>query len=118
MSSKATPRRTSSTRTRSTTLCLRLNVRGGYIARVAASHAAPPDEKNDKLRILIKSKVTEYLDRAEKLKVHLAKVDDKRAKSAIGANGKESGSGKKCASVMWRAQLTHPLAPQRRWRGR
>ena len=55
------------------------------------------DEKNDKLKLLIKSKVTEYLDRAEKLKVHLQKADDKKPKSAIGANGKEAG--KKCVAL-------------------
>jgi vacuolar protein-sorting-associated protein 4 len=35
--------------------------------------------------------VDEYLDRAEKLKEHLAKSNEKRARSAVGANGKETG---------------------------
>ncbi|EJD55263.1 katanin p60 ATPase domain-containing protein [Auricularia subglabra TFB-10046 SS5] len=52
-------------------------------------------EKNDKLKQLIKGKVTEYLDRAEKLKVHIRKLEDqKSSKSAIGADGKPA-AGKK-----------------------
>lgn len=57
------------------------------------------DEKNDKLKAMIRNKVTEYLDRAEKLKIHISKSEEKRSRSAIGANGKETGgvggSGKK-----------------------
>ncbi|GJJ13938.1 hypothetical protein Clacol_008195 [Clathrus columnatus] len=56
-------------------------------------------ERNDKLKVMIRNKVTEYLDRAEKLKTHLMKSEEKRSRNAIGANGKESGgvggSGKK-----------------------
>lgn len=33
----------------------------------------------------------EYLERAEKLKEHIAKSDEKRARTAVGANGKETG---------------------------
>lgn len=51
------------------------------------------DEKNDKLKAMIRNKVTEYLDRAEKLKIHITKGEEKRSRSAIGANGKESGVG-------------------------
>ncbi|CAG8687038.1 16351_t:CDS:2, partial [Acaulospora colombiana] len=51
-----------------------------------------PDEKNDKLRVLIRKKVDEYLDRAEKLKTHIAKANDKQA-GAVGSNGKVSASG-------------------------
>jgi len=44
--------------------------------------------------VLIRKKVDEYLDRAEKLKTHIAKADSKTP-SAIGANGKAvTGSGK------------------------
>jgi len=44
--------------------------------------------------VLIRKKVDEYLDRAEKLKAHIAKADSKTP-SAIGANGKAvSGGGK------------------------
>lgn len=49
-------------------------------------------EKNDKLKALIRGKFTEYLDRAEKLKEHLAKSEDKRTKTKVGANGSSGGS--------------------------
>ncbi|SGY68082.1 BQ5605_C004g02846 [Microbotryum silenes-dioicae] len=53
-------------------------------------------EKNSKLRDLIRSKVEEYLDRAEKLKDHIQSTEDKRQKTAVGNNGKaqtSSGGG-------------------------
>ena len=46
---------------------------------------------------MIRSKVAEYMERAEKLKQHLAQNDDANNKkpSAMGANGKSAGgSGK------------------------
>ncbi|PVF97773.1 putative VPS4-vacuolar sorting protein [Serendipita vermifera] len=49
-------------------------------------------EKNEKLRVLIRKKVDEYLERAEKLKTHIAKANDKQA-GAVGSNGKVSASG-------------------------
>lgn len=52
------------------------------------------DEKNPKLRDLIRSKVEEYLERAEKLKDHIQSTEDK-AKAAA-QNGKpvaSSGGG-------------------------
>ena len=53
-----------------------------------------PDEKNDKLKELIRKKFTEYLDRAEKLKEHIAKSDEKRTRSKVGAtSGGGSSSG-------------------------
>lgn len=56
-------------------------------------------EKNPRLKDLIRSKMDEYLDRAEKLKEHMASLDDKRAKAAVSADGKgaagDGGSGKK-----------------------
>lgn len=45
------------------------------------------DEKNDKLKELIRKKFTEYLDRAEKLKEHLAKADEKRTRAKVGVSG-------------------------------
>ena len=51
------------------------------------------DEKNPKLRDLIRSKVEEYLDRAEKLKNHIAASDEKRQKQAVATNGKPAGGG-------------------------
>lgn len=53
---------------------------------------SPTDEKNDKLKALIRGKFTEYLDRAEKLKEHLSKSEDKRTKAKVGANGSSGGS--------------------------
>jgi vacuolar protein-sorting-associated protein 4 len=57
-----------------------------------------PDEKNDKLRVLIRKKVDEYLDRAEKLKAHIAKAETKKP-GIIGSNGKVSSSGGKYVSL-------------------
>jgi len=60
-------------------------------------HMAYKYEKNPKLKDLIRSKMEEYLDRAEKLKTHVQTPDDKRGRQAVGANGKgtngEGGSG-------------------------
>jgi vacuolar protein-sorting-associated protein 4 len=42
---------------------------------------------------LIRSKVEEYLDRAEKLKDHIQSSEDKRQKQAIGTNGTATGGG-------------------------
>ncbi|KAK5140125.1 Vacuolar protein sorting-associated protein 4, partial [Oleoguttula sp. CCFEE 6159] len=54
-------------------------------------------EKNAKSKEMIRAKVAEYMERAEKLKNHLADNDkDNRKKpSAVGANGKVSGGGGK-----------------------
>ncbi|CAI7579650.1 unnamed protein product [Penicillium glandicola] len=50
-------------------------------------------EKNPKSKEMIRSKAGEYMDRAEKLKNHLA--EDRKKPSAVGANGKVAqGSGK------------------------
>jgi hypothetical protein len=62
------------------------------------------DEKNEKSKQLIKAKVVEYIGRAEMLKEHLANASEKRARSAVGANGMANGgpggSGTKCASLL------------------
>lgn len=54
--------------------------------------ADPSDEKNDKLKELIRKKFTEYLDRAEKLKEHIAKSEEKRSRTKVGAAGSTSAS--------------------------
>lgn len=64
----------------------KLNLRLTLILRLA-------DEKNPKLRDLIRTKVEEYLDRAEKLKDHIQSTEDKRQKQAVGTNGKATGGG-------------------------
>lgn len=52
-------------------------------------------EKNPRSKEMIRAKTGEYMDRAEKLKNHLANQDTKRP-SAVGANGKVAGgSGKR-----------------------
>ena len=48
------------------------------------------DEKNDKSKQLIRSKINEYLTRAETLKQHLV-AGEKSKKSAVGANGMVNG---------------------------
>ncbi|KAI3621718.1 katanin p60 atpase domain-containing protein [Moniliophthora roreri] len=50
-------------------------------------------EKNDKSKLLIRTKINEYLARAEMLKEHLSAQADKRGKQAVGANGSSSGIG-------------------------
>lgn len=52
-------------------------------------------EKNPKSKDMIRGKVAEYMERAEKLKNHLAEQDGKRKPAAMGANGSTAnGSGK------------------------
>ena len=54
-------------------------------------------EKNQKSKDMIRTKAAEYMERAEKLKNHLADSDKgtKRKPAAVGSNGKVSGgSGK------------------------
>lgn len=61
-----------------------------HMSTRTASHRSPtltPDEKNDKLKALIRNKFTEYLDRAEKLKEHIAKGEEKRSRAKVGASG-------------------------------
>lgn len=61
-------------------------------------------EKNPKSKEMIRSKAGEYMDRAEKLKNHLANSDSnaKKKPSAVGANGKvANGSGKGYLSLFF-----------------
>lgn len=56
------------------------------------------DEKNEKSKVLIKTKINEYLTRAETLKDHLTNSSERRGRSAIGINGgggAAGGGGKK-----------------------
>lgn len=52
-------------------------------------------EKNQKSKDMIRQKAAEYMERAEKLKAHLAEQDDKKKPAAMGANGKASNGGGK-----------------------
>lgn len=49
------------------------------------------DERNEKSKALIKSKINEYLGRAETLKEHL--MTEKKGKSAVGVSGGGGASG-------------------------
>lgn len=52
-------------------------------------------EKNPRSKEMIRAKTGEYMERAEKLKNHLASQADRKKPSAVGANGKVAqGSGK------------------------
>ena len=54
-------------------------------------------EKNAKSKEMIRGKAGEYMERAEKLKNHLAEGDKSNRKkpAAVGSNGKVSGGGGK-----------------------
>ena len=61
-------------------------------------------EKNQKSKEMIRGKVAEYMERAEKLKQHLNQNDasNRKKPSAMGANGKSaggSGKGGKCVKT-------------------
>jgi vacuolar protein-sorting-associated protein 4 len=49
------------------------------------------DERNEKSKLLIKSKISEYLGRAETLKEHL--TTEKKGKSAVGVSGAGGATG-------------------------
>lgn len=95
MLDKITPKHLSNIRIRWTTSCLLSNVSIITISSheyVFESKFYITDEKNEKMKALVRSKIDEYLARAENLKEHVKKVDDKKVKSALGANG-STGSG-------------------------
>ncbi|KAI0248071.1 P-loop containing nucleoside triphosphate hydrolase protein [Lactifluus subvellereus] len=48
-------------------------------------------EKNERSKGLIRTKIGEYLGRAEQLKEHISQTGEKRARRAIGANGMANG---------------------------
>ena len=62
---------------------------------------------------MIRNKIDEYLDRAEKLKEHLDKKNEKKSRRAVGANGSAGsvgGSAKKYAlSFSKRPSMTDVL---------
>ncbi|GIK01391.1 vacuolar protein sorting-associated protein 4 [Aspergillus viridinutans] len=67
----------------------------GYYSSLELFMLALKWEKNPRSKEMIRAKTAEYMDRAEKLKNHLAQSEDKKKPSAIGANGKVAqGSGK------------------------
>ncbi|CAH7669478.1 vacuolar protein sorting-associated protein 4 [Phakopsora pachyrhizi] len=89
-------------------------------------HMAFKYEKNPKLKDLIKTKMEEYLERAEKLKTHIQALDDKRGRQAVGANGKSTngessgpgGEGDDADTKKLRGALTGAIlaeTPNVRW---
>ncbi|KAF9007941.1 AAA-domain-containing protein [Cyathus striatus] len=50
-------------------------------------------EKNEKSKVLIRSKINEYLTRAETLKDHIQSQTEKRGRNAIGVNGTGGAAG-------------------------
>lgn len=67
----------------------------GYYSALELFMLALKWEKNAKSKEMIRQKAGEYMERAEKLKNHLAEQDGKRKPAAMGANGKASnGAGK------------------------
>jgi vacuolar protein-sorting-associated protein 4 len=63
-------------------------------------HSNIVDEKNEKSKQMIKKKVGEYLERAEKLKDHLSKPTTKDGKpTSAAANGVGAGGKGKCFSL-------------------
>ena len=50
------------------------------------------DEKNDRSKVLIRTKINEYLTRAEELKNHIQDTEEKRSRKAVSANGTANGS--------------------------
>ena len=53
------------------------------------------------MKQLVKGKMIEYMERAEKLKEHIHSIDEKREQQAVGANGKAnmSSGAKGCVDV-------------------
>lgn len=53
------------------------------------------------MKQLVKGKMIEYMERAEKLKEHIHSIDEKREQQAVGANGKAnmSSGAKGCVGV-------------------
>lgn len=67
-----------------------------YYAALELFMLALKYEKNVKSKEMIKAKANEYMDRAEKLKQHLADNDGKKKKPGmVGANGSTTGGGGK-----------------------
>ncbi|KAH7922405.1 AAA-domain-containing protein [Leucogyrophana mollusca] len=52
-------------------------------------------ERNEKSKLLIRTKVDEYLGRAETLKKHLQSTEEKKSRKAVGADGSVNGVGGK-----------------------
>ncbi|KAK5005190.1 hypothetical protein LTR28_008024 [Elasticomyces elasticus] len=59
-------------------------------------------EKNAKSKDMIRAKAAEYMERAEKLKNHLAEQDsgNRKKPSAVGANGKVANGGGKAKNPL------------------
>lgn len=69
----------------------------GYYSSLELFMLALKWEKNPKSKEMIRTKVAEYMERAEKLKSHLEGTDKNNRKkpAAVGSNGKVAGGGGK-----------------------
>ena len=77
----------------------------------SSSELTCPDEKNEKSKDLIKSKIHEYLGRAEILKEHL--TTERRGRNAIGVNGGDGAAGPTGQLCVLHSILCFPsLTPQ------
>jgi len=93
-------------------LVLKCNAHGSVLLYTDSKADTATDEKNARQKEMIHAKAKEYMERAEKLKKHLADNDpaNKKKPSAMGANGKASnGSGKGC--VLSARKHTHTHTP-------
>lgn len=82
---------TSSTRILWITSCWRSNVSANDLSNRRFPVITSADERNEKSKQLIRSKIDEYLARAETLKTHLDQ--NKTAKSAVGVTGNGVAKG-------------------------
>ena len=64
-----------------------------YYAALECFMLALKWEKNPTSKQMIRAKATEYMERAEKLKAHLAQESDKKKPGKMAANGKSEGGG-------------------------
>ncbi|KAG6809772.1 Vacuolar protein sorting-associated protein 4 [Tricholoma furcatifolium] len=72
-------------------------------------------EKNEKSKLLIRSKISEYLTRAEVLKKHLAAPKDAKSAVGIGANGKkkdDEDEGQDAETKKLRANLSSAIVSE------
>jgi vacuolar protein-sorting-associated protein 4 len=64
-----------------------------YYAALECFMLALKWEKNPQSKLTIRTKITEYMERAEKLKAHLNDENNKKKPSKVGANGNTSTGG-------------------------
>jgi len=70
-------------------------VPGGELTNLFCLTSLILDEKNERVRDTVRKKVVEYMARAEKIKEHLAKLEEKPKKKAMAASSNGGGKGGK-----------------------